>query len=436
MPSQGYAEELASRSAADSVWVLCAAGLVFFMQCGFLCLEVGSVQPRAATITALKNVVDWVISVGAFFLLGWGVMFGHSYLGLFGTDFAMLEGTLPRDYGGLDLHVHFLFQLAFAGTAATIVSGALAERTSFAAYAVVSAAVTILIYPVLGHWVWGKSFFHDNAALLADRGFYDFAGSTVVHSVGGWVSLVGVIMVGPRLGRFKPDGTARELPNMGLHWNAFATLLLWLCWWGFNGGSTLAVNDKVGPIIITTNLGGAFGAAGAIVHCVVWQQRRALSVKFLNGILAGLVSVTASCSIISPASAMVIGFVAGIVANLVAELLLRFRLDDPAGAIPVHLGGGLWGTLATGLFASSKSLAEMHTDRLHQIGAQALGLTVCAIWVLGTSIPLFILIRHYVGLRVSPLEETEGFDLSGVISKPSDADLSEGELLQLLRGDT
>ena len=300
---------------ADRAWVLCAASFVFLMQCGFLCLEIGAVQPRAATITALKNVVDWVVAVVCFFFVGWGLMFGHSFAGVAGTDFAMLEGAVAGGRTDLGLYLHFLFQLAFAGTAATIVSGALAERTSFAAYMASSFVVTALVYPIFGHWVWGNGFFADNPALLADRGFYDFAGSSVVHSVGGWVSLVGIVVVGPRIGRFDSDGTPRHLPCLGLHWNAFATLLLWFSWWGFNGGSTLALDERVGPIIINTNLAGAFGGLAALVHCTLFEARRELSAKFLNGVLAGLVGVTASCSVVSPLAAVAIGAGAGISAT-------------------------------------------------------------------------------------------------------------------------
>jgi len=424
------------QASVHALWVLTSAALVFFMQCGFLCLEVGSVQPKAATITALKNVVDWVVAAIAFWLFGWGLMFGHSRAGWFGTDFHMLEGAADGGLTHLGVHVHYLFQLAFAGTAATIVSGALAERTSFAAYAVISIVVTAVVYPLFGHWAWGNSFFPKNPAWLADLGFYDFAGSTVVHSVGGWVSLVGIACVGARIGRFDAQGTPRELPTMGVHWNALATLMLWFSWWGFNGGSTLLLNGQVGPIIVNTNLGAACGGIGAIVHCGLFEQRRGLSGKFLNGILAGLVGITAGCSVVSPLGACLIGLVAGVIANLVATLLLRFRLDDPVGAVPVHLGGGTWGTLAVGLFATQDALVNtLHRTRWEQVSAQLIGIAVCCGWVVSTAIGCYLLIGHYLGLRVSPSEELEGFDMSGVVRKPAEAPLSESELYELLGGD-
>jgi Amt family ammonium transporter len=223
---------------------------------------------------------------------------------------------------------------------------------------------------------------------------------------------------------------------MGLHWNAFATLLLWFSWWGFNGGSTLALDERVGPIIINTNLGGAFGGIAAIVHCTLFEQRRELSSKFLNGILAGLVGVTAGCAVVTPLAAAAIGFGAGVIANLVTALLLRLRMDDPVGAVPVHLGGGIWGTLSVGLFARSDALRDvLHASRLQQIGAQLLGIVLCGLWVTSTAALTFLAIRRVIGLRVSPLEETEGFDLSGVVKKPDALPLNEAELLQLLGGE-
>ena len=416
---------------ADQLWILVSAALVFMMQAGFLCVEVGCIGPQAATVTALKNVVDWVICAIVFYALGWGLMFAPSSHGLFGEGFLMLEGEL----GGrtrLAFHLHFLFQIVFAGTSATIVSGALAGRTGFAAYMLVSCVVTGLIYPVLGHWCWGASFFGDNQPLLARMGFVDFAGSTVVHSVGGWVSLVGVWFVGARLGRFdEKTGKPRELAQTGMHFTALGVLILWVAWWGFNGGSVGALNDKLGPVIINTNLAGATGGLAGMFYAWKFQKRAQLTPAFLNGILSGLVGVTASCHMVSGLSAIAIGATAGVITCLVGDALLALRLDDPVGAIPVHLGAGVWGTLCVALFGDSGAFPLRHT-RLEQVGVQLMGVGACALWCLLISVVCFAAIKRWVGLRVSPREELEGYDIGGAVGVPGDhTEFDEAQLKEL-----
>lgn len=424
------AVKAASALHADRVWVLVAAAMVMFMQAGFLALEVGSVRPHAMVITAMKNVVDWVICAVAFFLVGWGLMFGHSAGGLIGSDFMLLGGD-PAGGHPIGLWVHFLFNLAFAGTAATIVSGAMAERTGFIAYLVCSVVVTTAIYPVIGHWVWGNGFFGTNATLLSRLGFLDFAGSTVVHSVGGWVSLVGISIVGPRLGRFGPDGKPKAMTN-SMAWTGLGALLLWFSWWGFNGGSTLTLDDQVGSIINNTNLAGAAGALGALAHCAWFQRKDGITEKFLCGALAGLVGITASCNLVSPLSALFIGASSGVISNVATDLLLRLRLDDPVGAVPVHLCCGIWGTLCVGIFGDPARFPLGHT-RLEQIGVQAIGVFATAAWVVPVSWGMFKLLKAFVGLRVSPLEETVGFDIGGVVPH-TEAQLDEKEATQLMGG--
>lgn len=414
----------------DRLWVLFAACLVLFMQTGFLTLEVGCVRRKAATITALKNVVDWTVCAPAFFLMGWGLMFGPTHEGWIGTGFWMLEGDAAGGHP-IGLWTHFLFQLTFAGTAATIVSGALAERTSFMAYIICSVAVTAVIYPVVGHWAWGNSFFAGNPTLLTRLGFIDFAGSTVVHSVGGWVSLVGALFVGPRLGRFQPDGTVREWEITGLQWTGTGVLILWLCWWGFNGGSTLAMNDRVMPIIVNTNLGASLGGFGAMAYCRLMEGNKGASGKFLNGILAGLVGITAACHMVTPAAACLIGLTSGVLSVMAARWLIRLRIDDPVGAIPVHLFCGVWGTLCVGLFGKSAFFGGH--SRLAQVGIQLAGVLTVGAWTVLAAMAVFWAIRRWVGLRVSPREEQMGFDMEGVVT-PTAEEVDRDTIRKILEG--
>jgi Amt family ammonium transporter len=393
----------------DQLWVLVAAAMVMLMQAGFLALEVGSVRPQAAGITALKNVVDWVVCAVTFFFLGWGIMYGRSVEGIFGGDGFSLN-TDGNGGNPIGIGVHFVFTLAFAGTAATIVSGAMAERTGFVPYIICSTVMTVLIYPVAGHWIWGRSFFASNDSLLASRGFVDFAGSTAVHAVGGWTSLVGIWVVGPRLGRFGPKGEVREVPAKSAAWTALGVLILWFCWWGFNGGSTLAVSGDIAPIIINTNIAAGCGAIAALAHCWVFQHGKEAVARFLQGVLAGLVAITAGCNIVSPLAAVAIGVSAGVVSNLGSTLLLRLRLDDPVGAVPVHLFCGIWGTLCVALFGDA-DLFPMGHSRVQQLGAQLEGIAVTGLWVAGVSLLMFRVLRRFLGLRVSPADELAGIPL-------------------------
>jgi Amt family ammonium transporter len=415
----------------DRLWVVVAAGLVFLMQAGFLCLEVGFVRRQHATLTAMKNAIDWMTASLAFFAVGFGLMFGPSMHGWIGTDFFALAGIAGAPGGEPYAGVFFLFQLGFVGTAVTIVSGALAERTSFNAYLIASFLIAVLIYPVFGHWAWGGSFVPGAKGWLAELGYVDFAGSSVVHAVGGFVALVGAWVVGPRLGRFDPEGRPRAVEQGAVGMSVLGVLILWLGWWGFNGGSPLRFDASVAGIILNTNLAGAAGGLAAFLHCWFAQGKRGANEKFLGGALGGLVAVTASCHIVRPLDAVAIGAIAGVVHNLAFDWILeRLRIDDPVGAIPVHAACGVWGVLAVALFGDA---ARLEHGRLAQLGVQALGVAACFAWSAGCAYGIFRLLRATIGLRVSPEHERAGYDVAGVSEPEPEAPLDPALVLELLQ---
>jgi Amt family ammonium transporter len=399
-------DELANVSSnIDRLWVLLAAAMVFFMQAGFKALEVGLVRPQHSTAVALKNVVDWLVVSLSFFVVGFASMFGHSAGGFIGTDLFLLSGINEGHSLGI---VFFLFQLAFAGTSVTIVSGAMSERTGFIAYLVLSLFIGLVIYPVFGHWAWGNLFFEKNAAWLADLGFIDFAGSTVVHSVGAWIALIGIWTVGPRIGRYNSKGGIQPMGGNNVAYSVLGVFILWFGWWGFNGGSTLKLDGTVGEIILNTNISGAVGGLVAFYHAYLFQKKRDIYEKLLGGVLGGLVAITACCHVVTPIFAVVIGFGAGIVHNISYELLSRrWKLDDPVGAIPVHGFCGVWGTLSVGFFADASRFPE-DWNRLNQIGIQFLGVVVCFVFTVTLAIIILQILKITVGLRVSPIEEKVG----------------------------
>jgi ammonium transporter, Amt family len=366
-----------------------------------------------------------------FYLIGFGYMFGHSAGGFIGTDLFMLDGIASGNSLGL---VFFLFQLAFAGTSITIVSGAMSERTGFISYLVLSLFIGLIIYPVTGHWVWGNLFFEDNPAWLADMGFIDFAGSTVVHSVGAWVALVGIWTVGPRIGRYKSNGVIQNLGGTNIAYSVLGLFILWFGWWGFNGGSTLKLDDSVGGIILNTNLSAAIGGITAFYHAFLFQKKRDIYEKLIGGVLGGLVAITACCHIVSPLAALFIGFIAGILHNVSYELLTRrWKLDDPVGAIPVHGFCGVWGTLSVGLFAQADKFPA-GWDRLNQIGVQLLGIVVVFAF---TTISAFLILRILkvtVGLRVSPIEEKTGMYFAVSEEDTSDEEIDAETLMNFMDG--
>ncbi|MDD5327200.1 MAG: ammonium transporter [Phycisphaerae bacterium] len=387
------------------VWTCVAAFLVFFMQAGFAMVETGFTRAKNAVNILMKNLMDFSVGSLAFFLVGFGLMFGVSN-GLFGTTMFGLAGTEP----GADWNWTFLiFQTVFAATAATIVSGAMAERTKFIAYLFYSAVISLVIYPVFGSWAWGNLLLTDNNSWLANMGFHDFAGSTVVHSIGGWLALAGAVMLGPRLGKYAPDGKPRAILGHNLPLAALGVFILWFGWFGFNPGSTTAGNGSIGYIAVTTNLAAAAGAVMALVASWSLLKKPDISMT-LNGALAGLVAITCPCDGVSPAGAIAIGSVAGV---LVVLSVLFFdyvlKVDDPVGAVSVHGVNGLWGTLSYGLFATDGGL--FYGGGLKLFGVQVLGAATAFAWAFGLGLILFWFLSRTTGLRVSAAEESKGLDI-------------------------
>ncbi len=391
--------EPAGRSLAASVdpwWVCIAAALVFLMQGGFLLLETGLVRSKNSINVAVKNLMDFAVGSVLFMLVGYGLMFGESYRSVVGSSLFALEGlTTGKEYA------FFLYQLVFMGTAATIVSGAVAERIRFRAYVAVSGVVSLLIYPVFGHWAWGGGW-------LAQRGFVDFAGSTVVHSVGGWVSLAGVIVLGPRIHRFRPDGTPRRIHGHDLPLATFGAMLLWFGWFGFNGGSTLAFTDAVPRILVTTTVAGAAGCSIAALISA-FGHRRPRAEDCITGLLAGLVAITASCNVVSPRQGIAIGVVGAVLAVGADRLMERlFRLDDVVSAFPVHAVAGIWGTVAVALFGAPPA----GLTRAEMLLTQLTGVAACAVWSFGLGLLAFLWLGRISMLRVSGRDEQVGLNLA------------------------
>ena len=389
----------------DILWVLVATALVFVMQAGFLCLEAGLTRRKNSINVAIKNVADFGLSILLFWMFGFALMFGASRSGWFGQShfFADLSGSAPW------LATFFLFQVVFCGTAVTIVSGAVAERIRFAGYLLVAMVVSAVIYPLYGHWVWGGAL-TGNPGWLGRLGFVDFAGSSVVHGVGGWVSLAAVLIVGPRAGRFAKGRPAREITGSDLPLAMLGALLLWFGWIGFNGGSTLAMNDQVPRIIANTMLGAAAGVVAATLTVYLLCGYSHPS-GLLNGVVAGLVAVTANCHAISAAEAVLIGAVGGALSILAMHLLEHLRIDDAVSAVPCHMVAGAWGTLAVGLFGDL-TILDTGLTRWGQIGVQALGVGVCALWAGGAGYVLLWTCNRVLRLRVSERDERIGLNVS------------------------
>lgn len=384
---------------ADYVWTMVAAALVFFMQAGFAMVEAGFTRAKNAINIMMKNLMDFSMGTLAFWAIGFGLMFGASS-GWIGTS-----GFFLSDFkvGGDPWVLAFwMFQVVFAATASTIVSGAMAERTKFSGYLCYSIIVCGVIYPIFGSWAWGS--LHNGSGWLEGLGFIDFAGSTVVHSVGGWAALAGAIVLGPRLGKYAKDGTIRPILGHNMPLAALGVFILWLGWFGFNPGSTTAASRDIAMIFVNTNLAAAAGAVLAMI--VSWMKFGKPEVGMsLNGALAGLVGITAGCANVSPLSAVIIGAVAGVLVVLSVLFFDKIRVDDPVGAVSVHGVNGAWGTLAAGIFNMGGTSAKI-------IGVQALGIGACFAWTFITAFIMFKMIDKVVGLRVSPEEEIEGLDIT------------------------
>ncbi|MBN1984935.1 MAG: ammonium transporter [Prolixibacteraceae bacterium] len=389
----------------DNMWLLIAGFMVMFMQPGFAMVEAGFTRQKNTANILMKNLMDFSIGSLLYWTIGFTLMYGDSLGGFIGTpDLFFMSDGFGDNYSD---YADIFFQTVFAATAATIVSGAMAERTEFKAYLIFSIAITVVIYPISGHWTWGGGW-------LSQLGFHDFAGSSIVHSVGAWVGLAGASIIGPRLGKYNKHGKAMAIPGHNLALGALGVFILWFGWFGFNPGSQLAAAGTenavaIGHIAMTTNLAAAAGAVTAMIVAWVRYKRPTLSLS-LNGALAGLVAITAGCDAVNPVGAVLIGTTAGFVLPFAVEFFDKIlRVDDPVGAISVHGVSGALGTLAVGLFSTSEGLFYGHGAKL--LGVQAIGVLAFFAWAFGTGLILFFILKKAKVLRVSRRIEEEGLDV-------------------------
>ncbi len=409
----------------DTVWVLFTAFLVFFMNLGFAMVESGLCRAKNTVNILAKNFIVFAISSAAFLAVGWGLMFGGGspFAGLEGIFFVSGADNSPAigdaykgvysaiNWTGVPLWAKFFFQLVFAGTAATIVSGAVAERIKFMSFIVFSFILVGLLYPITGHWIWGGGF-------LASLGMFDFAGSTVVHSVGGWAALAGVLILGPRIGKYRADGSVNPIFGHSMSTATLGALVLWFGWFGFNPGSTMGVGDgsAIAHIAVTTNTAAAVAILSSTATSWILQKKPDLSM-ILNGALAGLVAITAPCAFVTVGSSVVIGLIAGVIVVLAVMMFDKLKIDDPVGALSVHLVNGIWGTLAVGLFAVDKITGTATGSGLFCGGgtklliAQATGIVAVGAFTLIASLVVWYIIKLILGMRVSREEEIIGLDL-------------------------
>jgi Amt family ammonium transporter len=408
----------------DTIWVMVTAMLVFFMNMGFAMVEAGFARVKNCVNILSKNFIVFAITSIGFLVLGYGLMFGdgNPFIGLKGLFFLGGADNSPAtgdayrgvysalSWTGVPLLAKFFFQLVFAGTAATIVSGAVAERIKYASFIVFSFIMTMFIYPVVGHWIWGGGF-------LSKLGMYDFAGSTVVHSVGGWAALAGVMILGPRFGKYSENGKINPIPGHNLSIATIGTFVLWLGWFGFNPGSTMAADPAaIAHVAITTNTAAAAAILSATIISWILLGKPDLGMT-LNGCLAGLVAITAPCAFVSVTSSALIGLIAGILVVLAVIGFDRLKLDDPVGALSVHLVNGVFGTLCVGLFAQDKITGTATGNGVFFGGgtklfmAQLSGILASGVFVFVVSIVAWVLIKYVMGLRVSLQEEIEGLDI-------------------------
>ena len=399
-------------SPVNTIWVLLGAALVFFMQAGFSMCEAGFTRAKNTGNILMKNLMDFCIGTPCFWLFGFGIMFGT------GTAlFGWIDPLIMKDYSGVlpdgvPLYAYAIFQTVFCATSATIVSGAMAERTKFSAYCLYSAAISLFIYPISGHWIWGGGW-------LAALGFHDFAGSTAVHMVGGICALIGAKILGPRIGKYGKDGKPRAILGHNLTAAALGVFILWFCWFGFNGASTVgmdsdALMESAGLIFFNTNLAAAVACCTTLVFTWIRYGKPDVSMTY-NAALAGLVGITAGCDAVSPLGAAIMGLVFGFVIVLSVEFFDKIaKIDDPVGAISVHCVCGALGTVLTGLFATGVSTEKgvFYGGGFHFLGVQALGVVSVAAYVSVLITAVFMLLKHTVGLRVAAADEIEGLDIS------------------------
>jgi len=414
----------------DAIWVVITALLVFFMNAGFAMLETGLCRQKSAVNVLAKTLIGFALTTVAFWTLGFGLMFGDGTPFL-GTNGWLLQGSdnspmIAADYQGIfsalswaavPLNAKFFFHLALAGISAAIVSGAIAERVKFIAFLIFSLLLVGFCYPVTGHWVWGGGW-------LAAAGFSDFAGATVVHSVGGWAALTGTVILGPRLGHYLDEGRTIAMPGHNMAIATLGCFILWLGWFGFNSGATLAADpNAITHIILTTNTGAAFGGTAATATAWLYLGKPDLSV-IINGILAGLVGITASCAFVSLGSAAVIGAISGILVVFAVTFFDQLRIDDPVGAISVHLVCGIWGTLALGLFAVGPDVYTWYSAQggpvtgfllgggLGALSSQILGILAVAGFTVLFSTAIWLVLQATLGIRVSPEAEVAGLGIA------------------------
>jgi len=412
----------------DTIWVLVTAMLVFFMNLGFACVESGFCRAKNCVNILSKNFIVFAVTAIGFWVIGWGLMFGSGspFVGTEGlwmvggadnspatlTDYKGVYESL--NWTGVPLWAKFFFQLVFAGTAATIVSGAVAERIKYIAFILFSLIMAIFIYPVVGHWVWGGGW-------LQTRGFLDFAGSTQVHSIGGWAALVGVLILGPRIGKYGPGGRINAIPGHNLSLATIGTLVLWFGWFGFNPGSTMGVDPAaIAEVLVTTNTAAAAATLSATALAWLLLGKPDLGMT-LNGCLAGLVAITAPCAFVSVGASAIIGLIAGVLVVLGVIFFDRIKCDDPVGATSVHLLNGVFGTICVGLFATADRVPRsgnaaakaglFYGGGMDQLITQLIGVAACAVYVLVAAAIAWIVLKAVLGIRVSAEEENEGLDI-------------------------
>lgn len=413
-----------SKVVADTLWVLVTGFLVFFMNLGFATVESGFARSKNCVNILSKNFIVFAVSSMGFLLLGWGLMFGdgNGFIGLSGLFMVSGADNSPAvgaayqgvysaiSWTGVPLWAKFFFQLVFCGTAATIVSGAVAERIKYVSFIIFSFVLTLVIYPIVGHWIWGGGF-------LASLGMFDFAGGSVVHSVGGWAALSGVLVLGPRVGKYTKDGKIHPIPGHSMSLATIGAFVLWLGWFGFNPGSTMAADPMaISHILVTTNTAGVMGilVSTIVAWLVVGKPDLGMSI---NGLLAGLVAITPSCAYVSVPSSILIGAISGAIVVVSVIFFDRMKIDDPVGAISVHLVNGVLGTLEVGLFAQD-GIAGVSTGNglffgggLKLLGAQALGVVCVGGFVFVSSLVVWYIIKATIGVRVSLKEEMDGLDI-------------------------
>jgi Amt family ammonium transporter len=427
------ANQTANKVMADTLWVMIAGFLVFFMNLGFGCVESGMCRAKNCVNILSKNFVVFAVASLAFWLVGFGLMFGggsEDTVKYIGSEGVLMVGGADNSpaggdeyqgaYGSLNwttvpLWAKFFFQLVFAGTAATIVSGAVAERIKYKSFLIFTFILTAVIYPVVGHWIWGGGLLAVGQFFGEGEGMFDFAGSTVVHSVGGWAALAGIIVLGPRLGKYGPGGKINAIPGHNMTAATIGCFILWLGWFGFNPGSTMmADGSAIARIAVMTNFGAIAGTLAATFTAWILLGKPDLGMT-LNGCLAGLVAITAPCAFVTAVPALIIGAVAGVLVVLSVILFDRVKLDDPVGATSVHLVNGIWGTLAVGLFGL-KELGLPHDGLLMgggtaQLIPQALGVVIAGVYVFGASLLGWMILKYTMGIRVPAEEEIQGLDI-------------------------